>query len=150
MAECLLNREGRGRFRAYTAGGHPSGKANPLALKLLSNTNYDISQLRSKSWTEFAKPYTPKLDFVLTVCDDAANEVCPIWPGQPMSADWGLPDPSKAEGNDAERALAFDDCFRMLHQRISIFVSLPFDNLSKLSLQEHIENIGRRAESFQT
>jgi arsenate reductase len=143
MAECILNREGRGKFRAYSAGSHATGKVNPLALNLLSKLNYDVSRLRSKSWTEFAKPNAPKLDFVFTVCDDAANEACPIWPGQPMSAHWGLPDPAKAKGNDAERALAFDDCFRMLNQRISIFVSLPFDNLSKLSLQKHIDDIGK-------
>ena len=142
MAECILNREGRGKFRAYSAGSHPTGKVNPLALNLLRKLNYDVSQLRSKSWDEFAE-HAPKLDFAFTVCDDAANEVCPVWPGQPMTAHWGLPDPAKVEGNDAERAFAFDDCFRMLNQRISIFVSLPFDKLSKLSLQKHLDDIGK-------
>jgi arsenate reductase len=141
MAECILNRLGRGRFRAFSAGSHPTGKVNPLALNLLRQTNYDVSRLRSKSWDEFANG--PKLDFAFTVCDDAAKEVCPVWPGQPMTAHWGLPDPAKAEGNDAERAFAFDDCFRMLNQRISIFVSLPFDKLSKLSLQKQLDEIGQ-------
>jgi protein-tyrosine-phosphatase len=144
MAEAILNREGRGKFRAFSAGSQPTGKVNPLAINLLRKLNYDVSALRSKSWDEFATPDAPPLDFVFTVCDDAANEACPIWPGQPMSAHWGLPDPAKATGNDAERALAFDDCFRMLNQRISIFVSLPLENLSKLSLQHHLDEIGRQ------
>jgi arsenate reductase len=143
MAEAILNREGRGKFRAFSAGSHPIGRVNPLALNLLRKLNHDISTLRSKSWDEFATPDAPALDFVFTVCDDAANEICPIWPGQPMSAHWGLPDPAKATGNDAERAFAFDDCFRMLNQRISIFVSLPLKNLSKLSLQHQLDEIGR-------
>jgi protein-tyrosine-phosphatase len=143
MAEAILNREGRGKFRAFSAGSQPTGKVNPLALNLLRKTNYDVSKLRSKSWDEFAAPGAPKLDFVFTVCDDAANEVCPIWPGQPMTAHWGLPDPAKATGNEAERAFAFDDCFRMLNQRISIFVNLPLDSLSKLSLQHHLDEIGK-------
>ena len=111
---------------------------------MLRKSNFDVSKLRSKSWDEFAAPGAPKLDFVFTVCDDAAKEVCPIWPGQPMSAHWGLPDPAKAQGSEAEQALAFADTFRMLYQRISIFVSLPFDKLSKLSLQKHLEDIGKR------
>jgi arsenate reductase len=143
MAEAILNRLGAGKFKAYSAGSHPAGKVNPLALNLLRKTNFDVSQMRSKSWDEFAGPDAPKLDFVFTVCDDAANEVCPIWPGQPMTAHWGLPDPVKAAGTDAEKAFAFDDCFRMLNQRISIFVSLPIENLSKLSLQKQLEDIGR-------
>ena len=143
MAECILNREGRGKFRGFSAGSHPTGMVNPLALNLLRKLNYDVSQLRSKSWDEFAAPSAPKLDFVFTVCDDAANEVCPIWPGQPMSAHWGLPDPAKAEGTEAEKAFAFDDCVRMLHQRISIFVNLPIASLSKIALQERLHDIGR-------
>jgi protein-tyrosine-phosphatase len=143
MAECILNREGRGKFRAYSAGSHPTGRINPLALNLLRKTNYDVSQLRSKSWDEFAEPDAPKLDFVFTVCDDAANEVCPIWPGQPMTAHWGLPDPAKAQGSEAERQLAFADTMRMLAQRIGIFVSLPLDKLSKLALQRQLDAIGR-------
>jgi arsenate reductase (thioredoxin) len=143
MAECVLNRLGGGKFRAYSAGSHPAGAVNPRALNLLRKTNYDVSKLRSKSWDEFATSEAPPLDFVFTVCDDAANEVCPIWPGQPMTAHWGLPDPAKAQGTDAEKAFAFDDCFRMLHQRISIFVNLPIESLSKLSLQKHLDEIGK-------
>ncbi len=143
MAECILNREGRGKFRGFSAGSHPVGTVNPLALNLLRKLNYDVSQLRSKSWDEFATPSAPKFDFVFTVCDDAANEVCPIWPGQPMTAHWGLPDPAKAEGTEAEQAFAFDECFRMLHQRISVFVNLPLASLSKIALKERLDDIGR-------
>jgi protein-tyrosine-phosphatase len=143
LAECILNRLGAGKFRAFSAGSHPAGKVNPLALNLLRKTNYDVSGLRSKSWDEFAAPGAPKLDFVFTVCDDAAAEPCPIWPGQPMSAHWGLPDPAKAQGTEAERTLAFADTMRMLTQRIGIFVSLPLDKLSKLSLQKQLEEIGK-------
>jgi protein-tyrosine-phosphatase len=143
MAECILNRLGAGKFKAYSAGSEPLGHVHPLALNLLKRTNYDVSQLRSKPWDEFAGPGAPKLDFVFTVCDNAAKEVCPIWPGQPMTAHWGLPDPAKAQGTNAERAFAFDDCFRMLNQRISIFVNLPIENLSKLSLQHHLDEIGK-------
>lgn len=143
MAESILNRLGGGRFRAYSAGSQPTGKVNPLALNLLRKTNFDVSKLRSKSWDEFATPEAPPLDFVFTVCDDAANEVCPIWPGQPMTAHWGLPDPAKAQGTHAEKAFAFDDCFRMLNQRISILVNLPIQTLSKLSLQKHLDEIGK-------
>jgi arsenate reductase (thioredoxin) len=143
MAECILNREGRGKFRAFSAGSQPLGHVHPLALNLLRRMNYDVSQLRSKPWDEFAAPNAPKLDFVFTVCDSAAAEPCPVWPGQPMTAHWGLPDPAKADGTDAERAFAFDDCYRMLNQRISIFVNLPLEGLSKLSLQRHLDDIGR-------
>ena len=143
MAESILNRLGKGKFHGFSAGSHPAGQINSLALNLLRKTNYDVSTLRSKSWDEFAAPGAPKLDFVFTVCDDAANEACPIWPGQPMTAHWGLPDPAKAQGTEAEKAFAFDDCFRMLNQRISIFVSLPLEQLSKLSLQKHLDEIGK-------
>ena len=143
MAECILNRLGAGKFRAYSAGSHSAGKINPLALNILRKTNYDVSELRSKSWDEFAAPGAPKFDFVFTVCDDAANEACPIWPGQPMSAHWGLPDPVKAQGTEAEKNLAFADTMRMLTQRLGIFVSLPLDKLSKLTLQRELDAIGR-------
>jgi len=143
IAECILNQEGREKFRAYSAGSQPTGTINPFALNLLHKMHYDVSGLRSKSWNEFAKPDAPKLDFVFTVCDDGANAVCPIWPGQPMTAHWGVPDPAKAKGNDAEKAFAFDDCMRMLNQRISIFVNLPLEKLSRLSLQQHLDEIGR-------
>jgi arsenate reductase (thioredoxin) len=143
MSECILNREGMGKLRAYSAGSHPTGKVNPLAINLLRKLNHEVSDLRSKSWDEFAKAGAPKLDFVFTVCDNAAGEVCPIWPGQPMTAHWGVPDPAAVDGSEAIRALAFDDCYRMLNQRISIFVNLPFASLSKLSLQRHLDDIGR-------
>ena len=143
MAEVVLNRLGRGKFKAYSAGSQPAGAVNPIALQVLHQAHYDTSGLRSKSWDEFAQAGAPKLDFVFTVCDNAAQEICPIWPGQPMTAHWGLPDPVKAEGSDAERHLAFADALRMLTNRIGIFVSLPFDKLSKLSLQKHLDEIGR-------
>lgn len=143
MAEAILNRLGLGKFKAHSAGSYPKGEVNPHALAVLRKSNFDVSKLRSKSWEEFAAPGAPKLDFVFTVCDDAAKEVCPVWPGQPMTAHWGLPDPARVEGSEAEQALAFADCFRMLYQRIGIFVSLPFDKLSKLSLQKKLEEIGQ-------
>jgi arsenate reductase len=143
IAEAVLNRLGAGKFRAYSAGSQPSGKVHPYALSLLQQLGHDTSSLRSKSWEEFTAPDAPELDFVFTVCDNAANEVCPHWPGQPISAHWGLPDPSGAEGNDAERHFAFSDTHRMLYQRISIFTSLPLASLDKLSLQKHLDDIGR-------
>jgi arsenate reductase (thioredoxin) len=143
MAEVVLNRLGRGKFKAYSAGSQPAGAINPIALQVLHQAHYDTSGLRSKSWDEFAQAGAPKLDCVFTVCDNAAQEVCPIWPGQPMTAHWGLPDPVKAQGSDAERHLAFADALRMLTNRIGIFVSLPFDKLSKLSLQKHLDEIGQ-------
>jgi arsenate reductase len=143
IAESILNRMGAGKFRAFSAGSKPAGRVNPFALNVLRKSNYDVSKLRSKSWEEFAAPGAPSLDFVFTVCDNAANEVCPIWPGQPMSAHWGLPDPAAVEGTDAERGLAFADTVRMLTQRISIFVNLPLRELTKLSLQQQLDEIGR-------
>ncbi len=143
IAECALNRLGRGRFRGYSAGSAPRGEVHPFALDLLRELNYDISDLRSKSWDEFAGAEAPALDFVFTVCDNAANEVCPVWPGQPMTAHWGVPDPSEATGTEAERRLAFADTHRMLYQRISIFTNLPIDSLDKLSLQKRLDDIGR-------
>ena len=143
MAECIMNRENLGKFKAYSAGSMPTGKVNPLAANLLKKLNYDVAGLRSKSWEEFAGPQSPVFDFVFTVCDDAARETCPVWPGQPMTAEWGSPDPAAVTGTDAERGFAFDDAYRMLQQRISIFVNLPLENLSKLSLQDHLDRIGR-------
>jgi protein-tyrosine-phosphatase len=138
-----MNRRGAGKFRAYSAGSQPSGRVHPFALDLLRRLNYDTGALRSKSWEEFAQPGAPELDFVFTVCDDAANEVCPVWPGQPMTAHWGLADPSRADGNEAERRFAFADTHRMLNQRISIFVSLPISSLDRLTLQHRLDEIGR-------
>jgi protein-tyrosine-phosphatase len=142
IAEVVLNRLGRGRFKAYSAGSQPKGQVHPLALQVLRLAHYDVGGLRSKSWEEFATPDAPKLDFVFTVCDNAAKEVCPIWPGQPMTAHWGVPDPTMAEGTPAERQLAFADTLRMLSNRIGIFTSLPLDKLSKLSLQRKLDEIG--------
>jgi protein-tyrosine-phosphatase len=143
IAECVMNRLGAGKFKAYSAGSQPSGKVHPYALEMLQRLNYDTSGLRSKSWEEFARPGAPQLNFVFTVCDDAADEVCPVWPGQPMTAHWGLADPSRAEGTEAERRYAFADTHRMLYQRISIFTNLPLASLDKLSLQRRLDDIGR-------
>jgi len=143
IAECVLTRLGKGRFKGYSAGSQPSGQVHPYALDLLRKLNHDVSSLRSKSWEEFAAPGAPKMDFVFTVCDDAANEVCPVWPGQPISAHWGLPDPAAVEGTEAERRLAFADAYRMLVQRISILTNKPLASLDKLSLQKQLDDIGR-------
>lgn len=143
IAECILNRESKGRFRAYSAGSHPKGQVHPFAIELLKKLNHPTAGLRSKSWDEFAAPDAPQLDFVFTVCDNAANEVCPIWPGQPMTAHWGLPDPAAAEGTEAEKHFAFADAYRMLLNRISIFTSLPMKSLDRLSLQKRLDEIGR-------
>ena len=143
LAECILNREGKGRFRAYSAGSHPKGQVHSYAIELLKKLNHPTAGLRSKSWDEFAVPDAPQLDFVFTVCDNAANEVCPIWPGQPMTAHWGLPDPAAAEGTEAEKHFAFADAYRMLLNRISIFTSLPMKSLDRLSLQKRLDEIGR-------
>jgi arsenate reductase len=143
LAEAILAREGRGKFRAFSAGSHPKGAVHPYALDLLKRANHPIDGLRSKSWDEFAKPGAPPLDFAFTVCDNAAGEVCPIWPGQPMSAHWGLPDPAAAEGTEAERRLAFAETYRMLANRIGIFVNLPIASLDRLSLQKRLDSIGK-------
>lgn len=142
MAEAILARQGRGRFNAYSAGSNPKGEIHPAAIHLLTQLNHKTDNLRSKNWNEFAVEGSPELDFVFTVCDNAANEVCPIWPGQPMSAHWGLPDPAAVEGTDAEVAAAFADAYRMLNQRISIFVNLPLSSLDQLSLQDKLDKIG--------
>ena len=143
IAEAILNKVGAGRFRAYSAGSHPKGRVNPRTIQLLDGLDYDTSAFRSKSWSEFAKPGAPPLDFVFTVCDNAAKEVCPVWPGQPMIAHWGVPDPAEANGNEAEVRLAFADAFRMLSNRINIFVSLPFRSLDQLTLQKQLVSIGK-------
>jgi arsenate reductase (thioredoxin) len=143
MAEAILGKLGAGKFRAYSAGSQPKGQVNPHTRELLQSLGYDTSGFRSKSWNEFAKPGAPALDFAFTVCDNAAGEVCPVWPGQPMTAHWGVPDPAEAEGSPAEIALAFKDAYRMLHQRIGIFTALPIRSLDRLSLQRRLEEIGR-------
>ena len=145
MAEAILNRDGQGRFKAYSAGSHPTGAVRPEALSLLKKLNFKTEGLRSKDWAEFAEPGAPVMDFVFTVCDHAAREACPVWPGQPMSAHWGLPDPAAAEGNETERMLAFNEAFRMLNNRISIFMNLPMTSLDRLSLQKKLDEIGQPA-----
>jgi arsenate reductase len=145
IAEAILNRIGQGRFRAYSAGSQPKGQVNPRTIELLRNLNHDTSAFRSKSWAEFAKPGAPALDFVFTVCDNAAGEACPVWPGQPMTAHWGIHDPAEATGTEAEIALAFKDAYRMLNQRIGIFVALPLASIDKLTLQNRLREIGRGA-----
>lgn len=142
IAQCVLDRLGGGRFKAYSAGSNPTGRVHPIALNLLERQGFDTLQLRSKSWEEFARPGSPPLDFVFTVCDNAAAEVCPVWPGQPMSAHWGLPDPAAVIGSEAERHLAFADTLRMLRNRIGIFFSLPLASIDRLSLRRKLDNIG--------
>jgi arsenate reductase len=142
-----MNEVGAGRFKAFSAGSHPTGKVNPNAIKLLQSLNYNVDALRSKSWDEFAVPGAPKMDFVFTVCDDAAGEVCPIWPGQPMSAHWGVPDPAAASGTEAEIALAFLEAYRMLNNRITIFTTLPFASIDRLSLQRRLDDLGRETQA---
>ena len=146
LAEAIMNREGGGKFRAYSAGSHPTGVVNPHALALLKGYNYGIGAFRSKTWEEFSSDANPdalELDFVFTVCDDAAGEVCPYWPGQPMTAHWGMPDPALAKGSEAEIGLAFADAYRMLNNRITIFMSLPLAKLDKMSLQKRLSEIGQ-------
>jgi protein-tyrosine-phosphatase len=143
LAEAVLNRLGNGRFKAFSAGSFPKGEVHPYAIDLLRRQNYPTKGLRSKSWDEFATPGAEPLDFVFTVCDNAAGETCPIWPGRPMTAHWGLPDPAAVEGAEAERRLAFADTLRMLHNRIGVFVNLPIKSLDKLSLQNRLREIGR-------
>ena len=143
MAEAILSRFGAGKFNAFSAGSQPKGEINPHTRALLQRFNYKTDAFRSKDWNEFAQPGAPPLDFVFTVCDNAAGEVCPVWPGQPMSAHWGVPDPAAAEGTPAEIAAAFADAYGRLHNRIAIFVNLPFDGLDRLSLQHRLDAIGR-------
>jgi arsenate reductase len=143
MAEAILNKVGAGKFCAYSAGSQPKGQVNPETIRLLDSLGYDTTGYRSKSWGEFAKPGAPPLDFVFTVCDNAAGEACPVWPGQPMTAHWGVPDPAEASGTPAEIALAFKDAYRMLNQRIGVFTALPLRSLDELSLQAKLKEIGR-------
>ena len=141
LAEAILNRLGAGNFRACSAGSQPKGQVNPNTILLLQSLGYDVSGVRSKSWDEFAGE--PKFDFVFTVCDAAAAEACPVWPGQPMTAHWGIPDPAQAVGTAAEIALAFKEAYRLLNRRIGIFTALPLRSLDRLSLQSKLRDIGR-------
>jgi arsenate reductase len=144
MAEAIMNHKGQPNFVAYSAGSHPSGAVRPEALRELETANLPTRGLRSKSWDEFSRPDSPKMDFVFTVCDNAANEVCPVWPGQPMTAHWGVPDPAAARGTEEQVAKAFRDAFFLLERRISLFLSLPLATLSRLSLKKEIDDIGRQ------
>ena len=143
IAEAIMNRVGRDRFNAYSAGSHPRGQIHPEALALLKRLDHLTDGLRSKPWDEFATPNAPPLDFVITVCDSAAGEVCPVWPGQPMTAHWGMPDPAAVEGSHAEIALAFADTYRMLNNRLGAFANLKMSGVDKLSLQSKVRDIGR-------
>lgn len=147
LAEAILNRLGAGKFVAYSAGSQPKGEVNPHALRLLERFNYKIGDFRSKSWDEFAQPGAPQLDFVFTVCDNAAGEVCPIWPGQPMTAHWGIADPAAVEGSDVEIGKAFIEAYSRLNNRLSIFTALPFESLDRLSLQTKLNEIGQTRDS---
>jgi arsenate reductase (thioredoxin) len=143
MAEAIVNKIGAGKFSAFSAGSQPKGQVHPETIRLLQSLGHDMSGVRSKSCHEFATPGAPSLDFVFTVCDNAAGEACPVWPGQPMTAHWGIPDPAEAKGSPAEIALAFKDAYRMLNQRIGIFTALPLRSLDQLSLQNRLREIGR-------
>lgn len=143
LAESLLNHQGKGLFRAYSAGSHPAGQVNPLVLDLLNQQGMPVDGLRSKSWDEFAAPDAPALDFVFTVCDNAAGEVCPVWPGQPMTAHWGIEDPAGVEGSENAKREAVSSAYRLLSRRISLFTSLPIQKLDGLSLQKQLNDIGR-------
>jgi arsenate reductase len=143
MAEAILNRKGFPTFRAYSAGSQPKGAVHPVALRQVEAAKLPAAGLRSKAWDEFALPAAPQMDFVFTVCDNAAQEVCPVWPGQPMTAHWGVPDPAAMEGNDEQIEKAFRDAFLILDRRISLFLSLPLSSLDKMALKKKIDQIGR-------
>ncbi len=143
LAESLLNQLGKGRFQAYSAGSHPAGQVNRFALELLAKNHYPTAELRSKPWDEFARIESPRLDFVITVCDKAAGEVCPVWPGQPMTAHWGVPDPAAVVGSDEEKRRAFLDAMNQMQRRISLFVNLPFTTLDGMKLEQAVREIGK-------
>jgi len=145
MAEALFNTLGKGRFNAYSAGSHPAGKVNPYAVELVKATGYPTDGLRSKSWDEFAASGAPHMDFVITVCDNAAGEMCPVWPGQPISAHWGFEDPAAVEDSDEDKRAAFRKIFHQIRNRISIFISLPLDKLDRFAIQREMDGIGQRA-----
>jgi protein-tyrosine-phosphatase len=142
IAEAILNKAGAGKFHAYSAGSLPKGRVNPYTIQLLDSLGYDTSDFRSKSWNEFARDGAPKFDFIFTVCDSAAAEACPVWPGRPSTAHWGIPDPAEATGTEAEIALGFKEAYRLLHQRISVFTALPLHTLDQISLANKLREIG--------
>jgi protein-tyrosine-phosphatase len=143
IGEAILNKTGAGRFKGYSAGSQPKGRVNPHTIELLRGLGYDVSGFRSKSWDEFAKPGAPEFDFIFTVCDSAAAETCPVWPGHPMTAHWGIPDPAEAKGSQAEIAVAFKEAYRMLNRRIELFLALPIRSLDALSLNKRLQEIGK-------
>ena len=143
LGEALLNRMGEGRFKAWSAGSHPNGEVHPAAHALLVRLGFPTESLRSKSWEEFARPGAPEIDFIFTVCDDAADEVCPIWPGHPMTAHWGIEDPAKAEGTEFQRRAAFQDAMRFMRNRITAFVNLPLKSIDDMTLRAKLQGIGR-------
>ncbi len=143
LAEVQLNKLGRGRFKAFSAGSHPAGRVNPFAIDFLESNDFSTEGLRSKSWDEFAAPGAPVMDYVLTVCDQAAGEQCPFWPGQPMSAHWGVPDPAAVEGTDEQKRRAFRDTAAIMRKRIELFTSLPVASLNRMSLQARMDDIGK-------
>ena len=150
LAEAYLNVAGKGRVIAYSAGSHPKGKVNPLALELLTKNRLDTARLRSKSWDEFARPGAPRMDYVFTVCDQAAGEACPVWPGQPVTAHWGIDDPARVEGSDEKERQAFFVAFRELSTRINLFVSLPLEKLDRLALKKKLDEIGKLGKEVPT
>jgi protein-tyrosine-phosphatase len=143
IAEAVLNKIGAGKFRAYSAGSHPKGKVNPQTLRLLEREGHETATLRSKSWSEFAEEQGPEFDFIFTVCDDAAGEACPVWPGKPMTAHWGIPDPAAASATSVEIARALNEAYRLLRRRIEVFAALPVASLDRLTLQAKLGEIGR-------
>ncbi|MDR1995045.1 arsenate reductase ArsC [Azonexus sp.] len=143
MAEALINTMGHGRFRAYSAGSHPTGKVHPCAIEKVQSVQYPVENLRSKSWDEFAVPGAPQMDFIITVCDNAAGEVCPVWPGQPISAHWGFADPAAVEGGDDDKRRAFDQTFRHLMNRVRLFVNLPLKTLDQAAIKRELADIGK-------
>lgn len=147
LAEAILNRLGGNRFRAYSAGSYPRGTVHPFALDLLASMNVETGFARSKSWDEFAEPGAPQMDFIFTVCDDAAGETCPVWPGHPMTAHWGVPDPARADGTNAEKHLAFAEAYRMLANRISVFTALPLEAVDRLALKRRLDEIGQSGDA---
>jgi arsenate reductase (thioredoxin) len=147
MAEAILNAQSAGRFRAFSAGSHPAGAVNPRTIELLQRNHYRTERLRSKSWDEFATPGAPVMDFVFTVCDQAAAEVCPVWPGQPISAHWGVADPAAVNGDEEKVHRAFNDAFSVLSRRISLFMCLPIDKLSRLALTQEVQKIGQQQDA---
>jgi len=148
LAEAILNKQGKGNFIAHSAGSQPKGQVHPKTIELLKTLGYDTSKFRSKSWDEFARPDAPEIDFIFTVCDNAAGETCPVWPGKPMTAHWGIPDPAAAEGTDAEIALAFSDAYAMLSRRIELFLALPLASLDRMTVQARLREIGQLNEKL--